>query len=158
MAVVSKSTITANIAADFPDNAAGDIEAIDSRNMFTDMKDTFLGGLDAQEYERQLNFNSTTLSDGANIAWDLDLNQVASVTLAGNRTLDNPTNMKAGSTYILIVNQDGTGDRTLAYDTAYKFIGGTAPVLTTGTPSAVDILTFVSDGTNMYGVISKDFS
>lgn len=158
MTVQPKSTITTNIAADFPDNAAGDIEALDARNMFTDFNDTYLGAKDAQEYEKTLNFNATTLSDGANISWDLESNQVASVTLAGNRTLDNPTNMVDGGTYILRVIQDGTGDRTLAYGSAYKFPSGTAPVLTTGTPSAVDILTFVSDGTNMYGVFQGDFS
>ena len=111
----------------------------------------------ATEYTKAQNFNATTLSDGANISWDLESNQVCSVTLAGNRTLDNPTNMKDGATYILIVKQDGTGSRTLGYDTAYKWPGGNAPTLSTGA-SAVDILTFISDGTNMYGVASLDFS
>ena len=112
----------------------------------------------AQEYNKQQNFNATTLVDGANIAWDLDDNQVSSVVLDGNpRTLDAPTNMKDGGTYILIVKQDGvTGSRTLAYASVYKFPGGTAPVLSTATNS-VDILTFVSDGTNMYGTIQKAF-
>lgn len=111
----------------------------------------------AQEYTKTQNFNATTLTDAASIAWNLEDNQVCSVTLAGNRTLANPTNLKDGATYILIAKQDATGSRTLAYGTAYKFEGGTAPVLSTGA-SAVDILTFVCDGTNMYGNIAQDFS
>ena len=117
-----------------------------------------LAGLElAQEYTAQQNFNATTLTDGVNISWDLNTNQVASVTLAGNRTLDNPTNQVDGSSYTVIVRQDATGSRTLAYGTAYLFSGGVAPILSTGV-SAVDILTFISDGTNMFGVIQKDFS
>ena len=111
----------------------------------------------AQEYTKTQNFNATTLSDGASIAWDLESNQVCSVTLAGNRTLSNPTNMKDGATYILIAKQDGTGTRTLAYGANYKWEGGTAPTLSTGA-NDVDILTFVSDGSSMFGVIAQDFS
>lgn len=105
----------------------------------------------AQEYTRTHNFNATTLTDGTNISWDLSQNQVASVTLGGNRTLSNPTNKVDGAVYILIVKQDGTGGRTLSFSSDYKFAGGTAPTLTT-TANKADILTFISDGTNMYGV------
>lgn len=109
------------------------------------------------EFTRTQNFNATSLTDAANIAWDAQKNQVAQVTLAGNRTLDNPTLVNAGAVYILRVVQDGTGSRTLAYGSAYKFPGGAAPVLSTGA-NDVDVLTFLSDGTNMFGVIQQDFS
>ena len=112
----------------------------------------------AREYTKTQNFNMTTLSDGANISWDLSQNQVATVTLAGNRTLDAPSNQAAGATYILIVKQDGTGSRTLNTSaSAYKFPGGTEPTLSTAA-SAVDILTLVSDGTSMFGVAQLNFS
>jgi hypothetical protein len=112
----------------------------------------------AREYTKTQNFNMTTLSDGANISWDLSQNQVAKVTLAGNRTLDAPSNQVAGATYILIVVQDGTGSRTLNTSaSAYKFPGGTEPTLSTGA-NAVDILTFVSDGSSMFGVAQLNFS
>lgn len=110
----------------------------------------------AQEYTRTHNFNATTLTDAANISWDLSQNQVASVTLAGNRTLSNPTNQVDGAVYILIVKQDATGGRTLAFSSNYKFAGGSAPSLTT-TASKADVLTFVSDGTNMMGVATQNF-
>jgi hypothetical protein len=112
----------------------------------------------AREYTKTQNFNMTALSDGANISWDLSQNQVASVTLGGNRTLDAPSNQVAGATYILIVKQDGTGSRTLNTSaSAYKFPGGTEPTLSTGA-NAVDILTFVSDGSSMFGVAQLNFS
>ena len=112
----------------------------------------------AREYTKTQNFNATALSDGANISWDLSQNQVASVTLAGNRTLDAPSNQVAGATYILIVKQDGSGNRTLnTTASAYKFPGGTEPTLSTGA-NAVDILSFVSDGSSMFGVAQLNFS
>lgn len=111
-----------------------------------------------QSYTKQQNFGTTTLTDAASIAWDLDDNQVAKVTLGGNRTMAAPTNMVDGGTYVLRVIQDGTGSRTLAYNAVFKWPdGGTAPVLSTAA-SSVDILTFISDGTNMYGVAQLDFS
>lgn len=110
----------------------------------------------AQEYTATQNFNATTLTDGATINWDASVNQVTSVTLAGNRTLAAPTNLADGATYILIIKQDATGGRTLTFNTAYKFPGGTVPTLSTAA-NAVDIITFVSDGANMYGVAQKDF-
>lgn len=94
---------------------------------------------------------AVTLVDGANIAWNLASGGFATVTLAGTRVLDNPTNMVAGGHYTLIIKQDGTGSRVLTYGTAYKFAGGTAPTLSTAANS-IDILTFVSDGTSMYHI------
>jgi hypothetical protein len=111
----------------------------------------------AQEYTKTQNFNATTLTDAANISWDLESNQVAKVTLTDNRTLDNPTNMVDGATYILRVIQDAGGTNTLDYGNAYLWPGGTAPTLTV-TGDAIDVITFISDGTNMFGVISQDFS
>lgn len=124
------------------------VQAFDANNAVTNA---------VQTYTRQQGFGEQVLADGANIAWDLDLEQTATVTLAGNRQLDNPTNMVAGHTYILRVVQDGAGNRTLTYDTAYLFPDGTAFTLSTG-GGEVDILTFYSDGTNMYGVGQTNFS
>ena len=79
------------------------------------------------------------LTDGANIALTLSSGFDFSVTLAGNQTLDNPTAVKVGQRGRIMITQDGTGTRTLAYGTYYKFAAGTAPVLTT-TAGAIDVL------------------
>lgn len=105
----------------------------------------------AQEYSATQNFNATTLTDGATINWDASANQVTSVTLGGNRTFAAPTNMVDGGAYVLIVVQDGTGSRTITWNSVFKWVGGTAPTLTT-TASARDQFVFVSNGTNMYEI------
>lgn len=105
----------------------------------------------AQEYSATQNFNATTLTDGATINWDASANQVTSVTLGGNRTFAAPTNMVDGGAYVLIVVQDGTGSRTITWNSVFKWVGGTAPTLTTANGSR-DQFVFVSNGTNMYEI------
>ena len=108
-------------------------------------------------FTAQQNFGEATLTDGATINWNLNTQQAAKVTLGGNRTMAAPTNLVAGGTYVLRVIQDGTGSRTITWNSVFKWAGGTAPTLSTGA-NAVDILTFISDGTNMYGTFVGDFS
>jgi len=81
------------------------------------------------------------LTDASSIATDMALGNNFSVTLGGNRTLANPTNLTAGQAGIIVITQDGTGSRTLAYGSYFKFPAGTAPTLTT-TASAVDVLAY----------------
>lgn len=116
-----------------------------------------LFGTSTQEYEKTQNFNATTLTDAATIAWDASSNQVTQVTITDNRTMGLPTNLIDGGTYVLHVIQDATGSRTITWNAIFKWSGGTAPTLTT-TASARDIISFISDGTNMYGIDQLDFS
>jgi len=81
------------------------------------------------------------LTDGATITPDFAAANNFSVTLGGNRTLANPTNLVAGQSGVIVITQDGTGSRTLAYGSYFKFSSGTAPTLTT-TASAVDVLAY----------------
>ena len=92
-----------------------------------------------------------TLTDAANISWNMALGINATVTLTASRTLDNPTNLQSGAIVVLKVVQDGAGAHTLAYGTAYKWVGGVGgtPVVAAGV-NAVSILTFLCDGTNLY--------
>jgi len=108
-------------------------------------------------FEGQSNTPVFTLADAATITPNFDNGSIQTVTLTGNRTIANPTNLKNGATYILIIKQDATGSRTVAWGTNYKFSDGIAPTLTT-TANAVDIVTFISDGTNLYGVLNTNFS
>ncbi len=80
------------------------------------------------------------LTDAATIATDASLSNHFSVTLGGNRTLGNPTNMRDGGIYNWRIKQDGTGSRTLAYGSKFKWPGGTAPVLST-TANYIDRIT-----------------
>ena len=84
-----------------------------------------------------------SLTDGVNIAVDFNAGQNFAVQLAGNRTLESPTNCVAGQTGSIFVIQDGTGGRTLSYGTNWKFAGGTAPTLSTAI-SAVDRIDYIA--------------
>ena len=84
----------------------------------------------------------TTLTDAASISIDFDTAQNFSVTLAGNRTLESPSNIDPGQTGSIFVIQDTTGGRTLSFGSVWKFAGGTAPTLSTGT-SATDRIDYV---------------
>ncbi len=108
-------------------------------------------------FSKQQNFSRASLSDAPSIAWNLDDAQVAEVTIAGNRTIPDPTNMVNGGTYILYLKQDSTGGRTVTWGPAFKWEGGNAPILSVG-GSNLDILTFTSDGGSMYGTIAKSFA
>ena len=105
----------------------------------------------AQEFTATQNFNATTLSDASTVSWDASANQVTSVTLGGNRTLGAASNQVDGGVYVISIIQDGTGSRTITFNSNYKFVKGTAPTLTT-TASARDVLVFVSNGTNMFEI------
>jgi hypothetical protein len=92
----------------------------------------------------------TTLTFDATQDWNLRTAQVATVTLTANVTFDAPTNQVAGATYIIICVQDGTGSRTIAWNSAFIWgTGGAAPTATT-TAGDADVFVFISDGTNMY--------
>ena len=100
----------------------------------------------------------TALSDGANIALDLSLSNNFSVTLAGNRQLDNPSNEIPGTSGVIVVTQDGGGSNTLSFDTQYEFTGGTAPTLTT-TGGATDVLYYYVEAADKILISSAlDFS
>jgi len=99
-----------------------------------------------------------TLTDGATITPDFDANQNFSVTLGGNRTLANPSNIDAGQTGSIFVVQDGTGSRTLSFGSYWKFAGGTAPTLSTAAGSVDRIDYIVYTTTAIHAVATLNVS
>lgn len=91
-------------------------------------------------------FAEATLTDGATVTWNASTQQVAKLTLGGNRTLSAPTNGVTGQFISIAVIQDGTGSRTLTWNSVYEFTGDTAPTLTT-TASKADVFVFRYNGT-----------
>lgn len=116
-----------------------------------------VSGIANLTYTGQMNSPIHTLSDAATVATDCNNSNKFTVTLAGNRTLGAPTNLKDGGEYTWVIKQDATGGRTLAYNAVFKFQQGVAPTLSTAA-NAVDILTGFSDGTNVYVALTKDYS
>lgn len=110
----------------------------------------------ANTARNNLDKGTTALTDGVTISTDASTGNIFTVTLAGNRTLSNPSNLAAGQRLTYIIHQDATGSRTLTYGTVFKFSNSAAPTLSTAA-NAIDILSCVYDGTNLYSVLSNNF-
>ena len=82
-----------------------------------------------------------TLTDGASVIVSMAKANTFVVTLGGNRTLGFPSPVPPGQSGMIYIYQDGTGSRTLAYTSCWRFAGGTTPTLTT-TAAAVDVLAY----------------
>lgn len=89
------------------------------------------------------------LTDGVNIALNLNTGVYFTVTLAANRTLDNPTNHRVGRTIVIKVKQDATGSRTLSYGTQYDFGQSSVPTLSTAANTEDLLMFFVASATKM---------
>jgi len=112
----------------------------------------------AQTFTAAQRGSITALTDGATITPDFAVANNFSVTLGGNRTLANPSNLTAGQSGSIFVSQDGTGSRTLAYGSSWDFAGGTAPTLSTAA-SAVDRIDYVVRTTSsIHAVFTANYS
>ncbi len=100
----------------------------------------------AQSFTKGQRGAVVALTDGATITPNFNDSNNYSLTIGGNRTLANPTNITAGQSGVIVITQDGTGGRTLAFGSYWDFSGGTAPTLTTAA-SAVDVLVYYVNST-----------
>lgn len=79
-------------------------------------------------------------SSAASMAIDLAVNNNFSHTTSENTTLAAPSNPVAGQSGVITITQGATA-RTLAYNTFWKFAGGTIPSLT-ATIGAIDVFAY----------------
>ncbi len=100
------------------------------------------------------NLTTQNLTDGGTITPNCASGPVWFVTLGGNRTIAAPSNPKIG-TYLMYITQDGTGNRTLTWNSIFKWPGGVAPVLT-GTASAIDLISLTYNGSVWMGSFLPD--
>lgn len=96
-----------------------------------------------------------SLTDAATIAVDMSTFLNATVTLGGNRALGAPTNTKVGQSGVIYLVQDGTGSRTLSFNSVYKFAFGSDPVLSTAASSVDALHYFVRTSTFIECSLSK---
>lgn len=107
---------------------------------------------------KQVESPIVTLTDATSISVDFSAGNHFLVSLAGNRTLENPTNGKVGQVGHIYLVQDGTGNRTLSFGDMYNFPSGTAPTLSTNA-SARDLLVFSQSDTSVLDcIVAKNFS
>ncbi len=86
----------------------------------------------------------SALTDGANIATNAALGNYFTVVLAGNRTMDAPTNPTNGQVIIYELKQDATGTRTITWSSAaggFSFGASAAPTLSTAA-AKIDLVAF----------------
>lgn len=109
----------------------------------------------ANAFTKSQTVNSVALTDGASIATDASLSNNFKVTLGGNRTLANPTNLTDGQVINWRIKQDATGARTLAYGSKFKWPSGVAPTLSTAA-NRLDVISgvyFADDDTILCNII-----
>ena len=98
----------------------------------------------------------TAATSASTITLDFGASVHHSVTLAHNTTFADPSNEVVGESGSIIITQDGTGSRTAAWNSAWKWTGGTAPTLSTAA-SAVDRIDYlVVAAGNIHAVASLD--
>jgi ribosomal protein S13 len=81
-------------------------------------------------------------ADAATVTFDLDQATTHGVTLGGGRTLA-LSNVQIGDKFLIRLQQDGTGSRTVTWFNHISWAGGSAPTLTT-TANKADLLGFLT--------------
>ena len=141
---------TAFVVAEIADEVGTTVQAFDADTAKTDV---------AQTYTAAQRGTITTLTDGATVTPDFAASNNYVLTLGGNRTIANPTNLTAGQSGSIFLVQDGTGSRTAAWGSYWDFAGGTAPTLTAGAGGAVDRIDYiVRSTTSIHAVATLAYS
>lgn len=113
--------------------------SVDSTHLITTTGRLILGAA--------LSTKVVALTDAATIATDAALGNHYRVTLAGNRTLGNPTNAYDGARIVYEFIQDGTGTRTITLDTNFALGTDITAVTLTTTASKRDFMTVIYNST-----------
>jgi len=141
VALQAPATVASNVTWTLPSADGTASQALSTNGSGTLSWASFAALANRSPFTAQQRGAISALTDGATITPDFSLANNFSVTLGGNRTLANPTSLTAGASGAIFISQDGTGSRTLAFDSYWSFSGGTAPTLTT-TASAIDVLVY----------------
>jgi hypothetical protein len=88
-------------------------------------------------------------SKSSSFAIDMSTGNNYNFTIAGNITLNNPTNTQPGQSGVIKILQDGTGSRTLAFGGAWSFVDGTAPTISAGAGTTSVLLYYVVDSSEI---------
>jgi hypothetical protein len=96
-----------------------------------------------------LSSGATALVDGASIATNCALDTRFTVTLGGNRTLANPTNIVANTFYTWLIKQDPAVARTLALDTFFIAAEGETFAVHTGLGSTTLLSAYAETTTRL---------
>lgn len=82
------------------------------------------------------------LTDGAAIYTNASLGDVFAVTIAGNRTMMNPTGLTPGQLITYQITQDASGGRTITWGDDFRFNDAFPQPVLSESPDAVDHISF----------------
>jgi len=107
-----------------------------------------------QNYPRPLQLTESVYTSGASgsakTLADTSSYTIHNITLTANCVFTFPTAV-AGKSFMLVLNQDATGSRTVTWPGSVKWPSATAPTLTT-TASKTDVFSFICvDGSSWLG-------
>lgn len=85
-----------------------------------------------------------TVTEGPTTTIDASVGNHQKLTLTGNRVMAAPTNVVNGQPLVLMVIQDGTGSRTLTWNSVFVFENGLTPTLSPS-PGAIDLFMMFYD-------------
>ena len=92
--------------------------------------------------------NITTITPASAVTIDMASSTHHQITVNQNTTFNAPTNQAIGQTGSIFITQDGTGSRTASFNSAFKFVGGDAPTLSTSA-GAVDRIDYIIKASNV---------
>ena len=99
-----------------------------------------------------------TITSSGVLLVDFSTGNNFAVTLESNATFAGPVNASGGQSGAIMIRQDNTGSRTLAYSGSWAFQGGTAPTLTTAA-SGIDALAYyVVSPTRVIAILTAAYS
>ena len=109
------------------------------------------------------NEQAETITGGGSVAPDLSRGNIIHVNLQSNGSVVSAINVRKG-TYFIAVQQDGTGGRTLTWNADYLWVGGSAPVVSSGA-NQIDIFMIqaifdtATGGTKLYcSIVGQNFT
>jgi hypothetical protein len=97
-----------------------------------------------------------TLTTAGTVNWANGSVFTATLT-SGNACTFTFSNKASGQTIVVVLTNGGSGGTATVVWPTVKWAGGSVPVMTTGT-AAIDVYTFVYDGTNVYGSAIQSMS
>ena len=89
-----------------------------------------------------IDIGRVALTDGATVTCDISTGQVFDLTLEGNRTITFTGGSSAldGKKIVVRIKQDGTGSRTLSWDTMVRFGDDITGITLTTTAAKTDVV------------------
>lgn len=153
---VDVKTLAVSVNGEFADDAGDVTISTGISNIVEDTTPQLGGELDLNGHSVGGSAQTATGDGTTTIDWKLG-NFFHFQFGAFNETFTFTAPTKPG-TFILKMVQDSVGSRTATWPATAKWIGGTAPTLTTTATTGTDIITFYFDGTNYFGVEALNFS